>query len=186
MQSQDTQETLKDQSYPPAARGLALPPAPQLPAGDQTPGAPQPAEHKEMTPEEKRMMWGLIIGGVVLLALIVLSVYGLVRSGNETVAKIRDIFIIFMALISLLTSVALVILMIQLARLINLLQNEIKPILDSTNETVNHLRGTTVFLSDNLVAPVIKLNEYLAGLSQFFSTIGLFRKGSKRPPSQGD
>jgi len=63
--------------------------------------------------------------------------------------------------------------------LINLLQNEIKPILDSTNETVSNLRGTTVFLSDNLVGPVIKLNEYLAGITQFIQVIGLMRKPPK-------
>jgi amino acid permease len=73
-----------------------------------------------------------------------------------------------MALESLLLGVALVILIIQLAILINLLQNEIKPILNSTNETVNTLRGTATFLSDNLVEPVIKLNEYLAAFKRLF------------------
>jgi hypothetical protein len=56
----------------------------------------------------------------------------------------------------------LVVLIAQLAILINLLQNEIRPILDSTTETVNTLKGTTQFLSNNLTEPVIKLNEYLA------------------------
>jgi hypothetical protein len=71
--------------------------------------------------------------------------------------------------------VAMVILIIQLATLINLLQNEIRPILDSTNDTANTLRGTAVFLSDNLVEPVIKINEYLSGLYRLFELIG-FRK----------
>ena len=72
--------------------------------------------------------------------------------------------------------VALVILMIQLAVLINLLQNEIKPILNSTNETVNTLRGTVTFLSDNLAEPVIKLNQYMAG---FKKLLDLLRPGGK-------
>jgi hypothetical protein len=62
-----------------------------------------------------------------------------------------------------------VVLVIQFASLINLLQNEVKPILQSTSETVNTLRGTTEFLSENLVEPVIKLNSYLAGLRKFFN-----------------
>ncbi len=94
-------------------------------------------------------------------------------------AKIRDVFIIFMALQSILTGMTLVVLMIQLARLTNLLQNEIKPILNSTNETLNNLRGTTNFLSDNLVEPVIKLNEYTAGLSQFMVALGLVKRSKK-------
>jgi hypothetical protein len=90
----------------------------------------------------------------------------LLASPRTDTARVRDIFIIFMALESLLIGLVLIILVIQLARLINLLQNEIKPIMDSTNETVSTLRGTATFLSDNLVEPVIKLNEYLAGFKQ--------------------
>jgi hypothetical protein len=84
--------------------------------------------------------------------------------------------IIFMALEFLVIGAALVILMIQLAVLINLLQNEIKPILNSTNETVNTLRGTVTFLSDNLAEPVIKLNQYMAG---FKKLLDLLRPGGK-------
>ena len=60
----------------------------------------------------------------------------------------------------------LVVMIIQLAALINLLQNEVKPILNSTNETVSTLKGTAKFLSDNMVEPVIKMNEYLAGFKK--------------------
>jgi NADH:ubiquinone oxidoreductase subunit K len=118
--------------------------------------------------EQRRTMIGLIIGGVVLLALIVAGVVFLLSQPADTTGKIRDVFIIFMALESILIGLALIILIVQIAQLINLLQNEIKPIIDSTNETVSTLRGTTQFLSDNLVKPVIKLNEYLAGMQQLF------------------
>jgi hypothetical protein len=67
---------------------------------------------------------------------------------------------------------------VQLATLINLLQNEVKPIIQSTNDTVNTLRGTVAFISDNVTEPIIKLNVYLAGIKQFFD---LMRPGrSKR------
>ncbi len=151
-----------------------------------TPGSlpePQP-EPQEMTPEQRR---AVITLGVIILVIILVSVgftIGLAYLPAERVAHIRDIFIIWLAIMSLLIGTALVILMIQMARLINLLQNEIKPILDSTNETVSHLRGTTVFLGDNLAEPVIKANEYIAGLSQFFAAIGLMRKPSKTSKSK--
>jgi len=38
------------------------------------------------------------------------------------------------------------------------------------------LRGTTEFMSEHLVEPVIKLNSYLAGLKKFFDLIGFIRK----------
>ena len=120
-------------------------------------------------PKELRKQRLIIIGlGIIViisLGLLVLGLYFLLNpelTSNETVSRVRDVFIILMALESMLTGLALTILIVQVARLTNLLENEVKPILDSTNETVSNLRGTTKFLSDNLVEPVIKLNEVVA------------------------
>jgi hypothetical protein len=127
----------------------------------------------------KKSKTGIILAvvGVVILLLIITAAVLLIRSDNDTTGRIRDVFIIFMALESIVIGTALVILIVQLATLINLLQNEVKPIIQSTNETVNTLRGTVVFLSDNVTEPVIKLNTYLAGLKQF---LDLMRPGGKR------
>ncbi|MGD0609868.1 MAG: hypothetical protein ABSB41_00020 [Anaerolineales bacterium] len=125
----------------------------------------------------RRQRWilaGIIAGVIVVLALVAGAVYGLLQNPGTT-ANIRDIFIIFMAFESLIIGVALVILVIQIASLINLLQNEVKPILAATNETVNTLRGTTEFLSENLVEPVIKLNSTVAGLRRIFEIFGLMK-----------
>jgi len=92
--------------------------------------------------------------------------------GNkDATSQIRDVFIIFMALETLVVGVALVILIVQLAVLTNLLQNEVKPILDSTSEAVNTLKGTVRFVSDNLTEPVIKLNEKLAMGKRFIDLL---------------
>jgi hypothetical protein len=126
----------------------------------------------------------LIIAGVVILAIIIIGllVTGLVFLINpglttiDTVSRLRDVFIILMALESLLIGFALIILIIQIARLTNLIENEVKPILDSTNDTISNLRGTTKFLSDNLVEPVIKLNEILAVFQRVTDIIKLTKK----------
>ncbi len=135
-------------------------------SGNQTEEGPAPEEVKSQT----GALIGIGIGALVLIALIVLSIIFLLRPTTDT-ARFRDVFIIFMALESIIIGLALIILIVQIARLINLLQNEIKPIIDSTNETVSTLRGTTQFLSNNLVEPVMKLNEYLAGLGHLFRFI---------------
>ncbi len=120
----------------------------------------------------------LIIAGVVVIILVIVAAVFLLRADNDTTGRVRDVFIIFMALESLVIGVALVVLIVQLATLINLLQNEIRPIIASTNETVNTLKGTVAFISDNVSEPIIKLNAYLAGIKQFFD---LMRPGrSKR------
>ena len=130
----------------------------------------------EDTKKEKAAIIGISIGLLVLIGALIAFTVFLLTGDESTTAKIRDVFIIFMALESLVIGIALVILVVQLARLINLLQNEIKPILDSTNETVSTLRGTTQFISDNLAEPVIKLNEYYAGLTSFLKVIRPGRK----------
>ena len=108
---------------------------------------------------------GLIFGALLILGLAGTGLVLLLQPGTDT-ARVRDVFIIFMALEFLLIGIVMIILIVQLARLTLLLQNEIKPILDSTNETANTLRGTTAFLSEHLVEPVLKMNQYLAGLNR--------------------
>jgi hypothetical protein len=144
-------------------------PVPEEEAGEAA--ALQSAQRKQ-----RWIIAGIIAAVVILLAGIVVAVYFLANGPAGVTAKVRDIFIIFMALESLLIGAALVILMIQLASLINLLQNEVKPILKSTSETVNTLRGTTAFLSENMVEPVIKLNSYMAGMKKFFDLLHIVRK----------
>ena len=117
----------------------------------------------------------IIIGVVVLLALLGLAIYFLLQPATPT-DKIRDIFIIIVALESLIIGVALIVMIIQLASLINLLQNEVKPILHATNETVNTLRGTAEFLGENVVEPVIKLNGYMAGMTRMLELMGIRKK----------
>lgn len=125
---------------------------------------------------EKQQQTTLIIIGVVVLLLIVGLIAGaIVLAGHPVEAAAwRDVFIIFMALEFMVIGVALVILIVQLAVLTNMLKHEIKPILESTNETVNTVRGTTLFVSENLVEPIMKLNSYVAGLSSFMDSISAF------------
>lgn len=123
----------------------------------------------------------LIAGAVVLLLLIVvgivLAVGAMLRNpaGTETV---RDILIIFVAGESFLIGLALIVLIVQLARLTALLQNEVRPILESTNDTVNTLRGTSQFLSENVVRPVMKVNGSLAALRRAMDLVRPRRRGA--------
>lgn len=125
--------------------------------------------------KQKIILISIITGSVILISLLVIGAIYLANPSTPT-ERIRDIMIIFMALEFMILGLSLVILIIQLAALINLLQNEIKPILESTNETANTLRGTAIFLSDNLTEPVIKINEYVFALYRLFELIGIKRK----------
>jgi hypothetical protein len=139
------------------------------------PTAEEIAAQKEAERKQRNMVITIAVVVVLLLALFIVALYFLLRpqTAAEDVGRIRDVFIIVVALESLLIGVAMIVLMLQLASLINLLQNEVKPILTATSETVNNLRGTAEFLGENLVEPVIKLNGYLAGLQRVLELMGI-------------
>ena len=147
-------------------------PAPQLVSETST-ETPQPQDDQDK--RMRRILIGVIVGAVIVLILLGVAIFFLLQPTTPT-DRIRDVFIIVVALESLVIGVALIVLITQLASLINLLQNEIRPILNATNETVNTLRGTAEFLGDSVVEPVIKLNGYLAGLYRMLELMGIKRK----------
>ena len=126
----------------------------------------------------KTMIAAIVAIVVFVLAGLITAIYFLARpeTSVEQVGRIRDIFIIVVALETLVIGIALIILLVQLASLINLLQNEIRPIIQATSETVNTLRGTAEFLGENVIEPVIKLNSYLASIQRVLELMGLKRK----------
>jgi hypothetical protein len=132
----------------------------------------KPSEQDQKT---RRIMIAVIVGAVILLALMIGAIILLLQPTTPT-ERIRDVFIIVVALESLVIGGALIVLIVQLATLINLLQNEIRPILNATSDTVNTLRGTAEFLGENVVEPVIKLNGYLAGLYRMLELMGVRKK----------
>jgi hypothetical protein len=139
------------------------------------PTAEELAALREAERKQKMMIASVIAVIVLILAILGVAIYFLLQPGTPT-DRIRDVFIIVVALESFVIGVALIVLVVQLASLINLLQNEIRPILKATTETVNTLRGTAEFLGENVVEPVIKLNGYLAGLKRMLELMGIKSK----------
>ena len=134
----------------------------------------------ELSPAELRarrlLILGLVIAGLLLVGLIVLLVFLSIDAyqatyagtgpspGAVVVGLLRDAAIVFVAFEMLIIGVLLIILMVQVQSLVVLLQDEIKPMLEAVNETLATVRGTTQFVSHNVVSPVVKWSGYLAGL----------------------
>lgn len=81
-------------------------------------------------------------------------------------AFVRDLAIILLAVESLVIGVVLIILVWEIRSLAKLLREEIKPILDSADETARTLRGTTAFVSDTFVNPMVRASSFTAGVVQ--------------------
>lgn len=78
----------------------------------------------------------------------------------------RDVAIIVLAIQSLVIGALLIILLLQIRTLVRLLQEEVKPILASAQDTMGTVRGTTSIVSDYVVAPVARIASLVAGLRQ--------------------
>jgi ABC-type methionine transport system permease subunit len=131
----------------------------------------------EAQPRSTNTTLWVVVGVIILIAVltgIVFAIIAMVQNPTQT-ETVRDIVIIFVAVEALLIGLALIILIFQLARLTDLLRNEIGPILDSTNEALGNLRGTTRFLSNNLVQPVVKVNSSFAALRRVVDLLGFRR-----------
>jgi hypothetical protein len=138
---------------------------------------------------DTRKIIGIALIGVVLVAIIGLTLYGLVTHPILT-SVFRDISIIVLALVTLIIGIFLIVLIFQLQSLIVLLRDEIRPILDSANETANTVRGTTTFVSDAVVTPLIQVASLASGVAQTFKTLSSTghkakrRKRTKPDPTQ--
>lgn len=128
------------------------------------------------------------LGGVIVLSLIIAAVLAAVNGYGLSGAfrVLRDFLIVVLALQGIFISVALVILVIQLASFLNLLRNEVKPLIDELRDTATAARGTARFVSKNVASPMISTAASIAGarafLGQFFS---LRRNTRNKARSQG-
>jgi len=96
-------------------------------------------------------------------------------------ATARDVAIIILALESIIIGILLVFLIIQIQALVRLLTEEIRPILDSVGETVRTVRGTTAFVSDTVVTPVMRVASIISALQRIADV--LTRRGLVKRPS---
>jgi hypothetical protein len=73
-------------------------------------------------------------------------------------ATVRDIAIIIIAVQSIVIGLLIAVLIWQIWRLVKIVQTELRPIIEDTRATVNTVRGTAEFVSNNVVDPVIQTN----------------------------
>jgi hypothetical protein len=159
----------------------------------EVPPPSQPAVSTDIaSPAEQRMRRWFIVGasiaGLLLIGLVVALVFlsiGAYESaveqarpspGSAVVGLLRDAAIIFVAFETLIIGLLLIVLMLQMQSLTVLLRDEIRPMLEAANETMRTVRGTTQFVSHNVVSPVMKWSGYLAGVRRVLSEISGLRR----------
>ncbi len=125
---------------------------------------------QEPTPEPATSVWQerrtqfLIIGGAILVLALLITAIVLMAKFPATTVVIRDIAIVFVAVTTFFIGIAMLVLIVQIQALIQVLQEEVRPLLASVNDTASTVRGTTEFVSENLVSPLIKAAGFTAAM----------------------
>jgi hypothetical protein len=94
------------------------------------------------------------MGIAIAIALLIFILWYMITHPVFT-AAVTDIWIIILALVVLVMNVFLIIMLWQIIRLIDFLLFELKPVLESLQETTSTVRGTTSFVSEEVASPII-------------------------------
>jgi hypothetical protein len=140
--------------------------AEQLPAPttEATPTAQATPSADEL--RKRRLMLGIGVAIVVLLLIFLIggTIWAIQPQNEGYLRDLRDWAIVLVALFSIAISLLTLAMLYQVTMLTLLLRDEIKPLLESVNETMNTVRGTTVFMSENVVRPTIQVASTLSGV----------------------
>ncbi len=154
----------------------------ELPPPAQTTAPPASASGSRFDLRRIIIIASAALIGLLVLLFAVALILTLVTHGDfaTTIRVIRDLVIIFLGLEGILIVLSVAVLALQVARLVNLLQTEVKPILENTQETVRTAQTTVEFMSENLTSPVIKASGFLSGASVLLTNLFGIRRALRQ------
>ncbi len=106
-----------------------------------------------------------IIGGIIA-AVVLALVIGLLYWGDEgpVTQRLRDISIVFISLFAVIATVLLAAILGAILWLVFTIRDKVVPLLETLSATAKRLQGTTEYLSERAVTPVVSMASTLAGL----------------------
>jgi hypothetical protein len=110
----------------------------------------------------KRRMTLIGIGIAIIAVLILLGFAFMIAAG--VIDEVRDIVIILLAVESLIIGGVTLFLLYQMIMLLTLIREELIPLIQSAQDTVNSARGTTVYVSRKIIVPSAKAATTVARL----------------------
>jgi hypothetical protein len=172
LDSQDTGKTLAEEDVMQPETSLTEPrDSVQLPPIQDTPSENSAPETSQTAAKSARRTKIFIIAAAVIFLGLLITAIVLMALNEEATRVIRDIAIVFVAVETFLIGLAAILLIFQIQMLIQVLRDEIQPLLESFNDTASTVRGTTEFVSDNVVSPIIKAAGFAAGARRVTSDV---------------
>ena len=136
-----------------------------------------PEARTPMDPRAKTMIVIIIIAVVVIAALLAGAGFFL-YSRPQATTFLRDVAVIVLAFETLVVIFFLGVMTVLLIYVVLTMEREIKPVLNATSETVYTVRGTTTFVSDTVVSPIMTVASIVGAVKGAAQAIaGLGPKG---------
>lgn len=118
--------------------------------------------------------WYAIGGGLAALIIFGLIIWGLYSLGGNhqsALERFRDIAIIFIILLFLVVVILLAAITAALAYLVFQIKDKVIPLLEELTGTVKRVRGTTEFVSEEAVKPIISVASTYAKMRAMTRTV---------------
>lgn len=122
--------------------------------------------------------WAIIGGSIAVVLLIVIIVLLYLGDAGPITARLRDISIIFFSLLGILGVILLAALVGAVLWLVFTVKDKVVPLLETLTETASRLKGTTEFMTEQAVQPVIRVAGTVARMRAVTKTV----TGGKRRP----
>lgn len=118
------------------------------------------------------------IGALLIFVLIIVGLYTLGGDDQSALERLRDIAIIFVVLLSTVSVILLAGITVALFFLFRELRGKAIPILDETTGTIQRVRGTANFVTEEAVKPLVTA----AGKYSKFREMSKVISGKKKSP----
>ncbi len=121
----------------------------------------------------KKTKWYVIggsLGALIVLGLIIFGLYMLGDDDQSALERLRDIAVIFIVLLLFLVTVLLAGITAGLLYLILQIKDRVIPALEELTATLKRVKGTTDFMTEEAVKPIISVASSIAGVRAMAKT----------------
>ena len=113
---------------------------------------------------------GGVLGALIVLGLIIFGLYMLGDDTQSALEKLRDIAVIFIVLLLFLVTVLLAGITAGLLYLVLQIKDRVIPALEELTATLKRVKGTTDFMTEEAVKPIISVASSIAGVRAMAKT----------------
>jgi hypothetical protein len=97
----------------------------------------------------------------------------------ETIAVIRDIAVIFLAILNILLIAVLLVIAILIYRLIRMLSREMPEFIDKAKQMTTTAQGTADFVGSTVARPAISVAAFMSGVQRFLRVLAVGNRKAK-------